>query len=94
MDGKAGIEGWRWLFILEGVITVVLGLACILVLPNTPATAKRLSQVERDCLVYRLEKEKGAKDNSDEINVGRALGMAVLDAKTWLMMGILFFTYV
>ncbi|KAL7410787.1 major facilitator superfamily domain-containing protein [Mrakia frigida] len=94
MDGLAGLEGWRWLFILEGLVTVVLGLACILVLPNTPATAKRLSQVERDALIYRLEAEKGAKDNSDQIGVGRALWMAIVDVKTWLMCGILFFTYV
>lgn len=80
--------------ILEGIVTVVLGLACIFILPNTPATAKRLSQVERDALVYRLESEKGAKDDSDQISVGRALVMAVSDIKTWLMCGILFFTYV
>ena len=80
--------------ILEGIVTVVLGIACIFILPNTPATAKRLSQVERDALVYRLESEKGAKDDSDQISVGRALVMAVSDIKTWLMCGILFFTYV
>lgn len=41
MDGTAGLEGWRWIFILEGLASVVLGIACFFLLIDTPALSKR-----------------------------------------------------
>lgn len=41
MDGVAGLEGWRWIFILEGIATVVLGAACFFVLIDTPALSNK-----------------------------------------------------
>ncbi|KAL4746551.1 hypothetical protein BDW72DRAFT_207253 [Aspergillus terricola var. indicus] len=40
MDGVGGYEGWRWIFILEGLATVVLGVACFFFLIDTPALSK------------------------------------------------------
>lgn len=41
MDGVAGLEGWRWIFLLEGIVTVILGVACLLFLIDTPALSSR-----------------------------------------------------
>ncbi|KAL3467938.1 major facilitator superfamily domain-containing protein [Aspergillus heterothallicus] len=41
MDGIGGYEGWRWIFIIEGLATVVLGAACFFFLIDTPALASR-----------------------------------------------------
>ncbi|KAL1994478.1 hypothetical protein VTN49DRAFT_1948 [Thermomyces lanuginosus] len=41
MDGIGGVEGWRWIFILEGIATVAIGVACFLLLIDTPALSKR-----------------------------------------------------
>lgn len=41
MDGIAGLEGWRWIFLLEGMATVVLGVACFFLLIDTPALSTR-----------------------------------------------------
>ncbi|KAL4886611.1 major facilitator superfamily domain-containing protein [Aspergillus karnatakaensis] len=41
MDGIGGYEGWRWIFILEGLATVVLGVMCFFLLIDTPALSKR-----------------------------------------------------
>ncbi|KAF4979162.1 hypothetical protein FZEAL_4590 [Fusarium zealandicum] len=41
MDGVAGLEGWRWIFILEGLATVALGVACFFFLIDTPALSTR-----------------------------------------------------
>ncbi|KAI9148893.1 transporter [Paramyrothecium foliicola] len=41
MDGVGGLEGWRWIFILEGLATVVIGVACFLFLIDTPALSTR-----------------------------------------------------
>lgn len=47
MDGIAGYAGWRWIFILEGLITVVLGLMCFLCLVDSPQlSSKWLDQDE------------------------------------------------
>ncbi|THW15795.1 MFS general substrate transporter [Aureobasidium pullulans] len=37
MDGVAGYEGWRWIFILEGLASAIAGLACFWLLIDTPA---------------------------------------------------------
>jgi MFS family permease len=41
MDGLASKEGWRWIFIIEGIISVVLGLSAYFLLPDTPALSTR-----------------------------------------------------
>lgn len=46
MDGVGGYEGWRWIFILEGLVTVVLGVACFFLLIDTPALSKRWLEPE------------------------------------------------
>ncbi|KAJ5958135.1 uncharacterized protein N7479_005285 [Penicillium vulpinum] len=41
MDGIGGLEGWRWIFILEGLASVALGISCFFLLIDTPALSKR-----------------------------------------------------
>lgn len=41
MDGVGGYEGWRWIFILEGLATVVLGVACFFLLIDSPRLSSR-----------------------------------------------------
>lgn len=47
MSGVGGLEGWRWIFILEGIATVVLGVLCFFLLIDSPKlSGKWLSQDE------------------------------------------------
>lgn len=39
LDGARGVAGWRWLFVIEGSLTVAVALAASLVLPDYPDTA-------------------------------------------------------
>ncbi|EGX88203.1 Major facilitator superfamily transporter [Cordyceps militaris CM01] len=41
MDGIAGLDGWRWIFILEGIFTVTAGALCFLMLCDSPALSTR-----------------------------------------------------
>ncbi|KAK8054314.1 hypothetical protein PG996_013615 [Apiospora saccharicola] len=41
MDGLGGLEGWRWIFILEGLLTVVMGILCFPLLIDSPALSGR-----------------------------------------------------
>ncbi|EJT75873.1 nicotinamide mononucleotide permease [Gaeumannomyces tritici R3-111a-1] len=54
LDGLAGIEGWRWLFIIEGIATVCVASASRFILLDFPANTKRLSERERVLAVKRL----------------------------------------
>ncbi|KAL2128228.1 hypothetical protein VTI74DRAFT_9472 [Chaetomium olivicolor] len=58
MDGRHGLRGWRWLFLIDGIITLPVALYGFLLFPDTPATtaAPYLSASERQLAVSRLEK--------------------------------------
>ncbi|WP_233856239.1 MFS transporter [Paraburkholderia sp. HD33-4] len=60
MDGIWGLRGWQWLFIMEGVPTVLLGIACFFLLTNKPEEAKWLADDERTWLVSELAAGKKA----------------------------------
>lgn len=59
MDGIAGLSGWRWIFILEGIFTVALGLLIPWLLPDSPVLAAFLTQDEKDFVITRLEADSG-----------------------------------
>ncbi|MBV9829291.1 MAG: MFS transporter [Alphaproteobacteria bacterium] len=57
MDGTLGLHGWQWLFILEGVPAVVLGIIAYLWLTERPSEAAWLQPEERDWLTWRIASE-------------------------------------
>jgi len=54
MDGIGGLDGWRWIFILEGICTVLFCIIATLVLPADIATARFLNNEEREFAVERF----------------------------------------
>ncbi|CAA7259745.1 unnamed protein product [Cyclocybe aegerita] len=54
MDGVGGLAGWRWIFILEGIATVVVAAMAALVLPEGLSTAYFLTEEERVFAVQRF----------------------------------------
>ena len=61
LDGLLGLKGWQWLFVLEGLPTVCLGIACLFVLTDRPRDARWLKDDERAWLVGRLDDEAGKR---------------------------------
>jgi len=57
-DGWLGLHGWQWLFILEAVPAVVLGIAALFLLPDRPADARWLTDDERAWLTMRLQSDR------------------------------------
>jgi ACS family tartrate transporter-like MFS transporter len=53
-----GLAGWRWIFIVEGVITVVLGVATLFVLVNRPQDAMFLNEDEKKWLAIKMAAEQ------------------------------------
>lgn len=59
MDGISGLAGWQWLFVLEGLPAVGLGIVAYFYLPNTPADARWLSSAEKLALNRQIQAEAG-----------------------------------
>ena len=93
LDGRYGLEGWRWLFLLEGVITVGFAIIFAFILPNSPKKIWGFSEVEHDWIRHNYQDDQKQEDNSTEITARQGFMMAVTDPKTWLMMGTLYSTY-
>ncbi|GAB7362469.1 hypothetical protein MBLNU230_g2791t1 [Neophaeotheca triangularis] len=76
------IASWRWLFITEGIATVVFGAAAAFLIPDWPATTKWLKDDERALGVVRLMEDAGEEE--EDIGTKAAFGMAVKDYRVWL----------
>ncbi len=61
LHGFHGLNGWQWVFLLEGLPCVILGVIVFAKLPNTPKDAKWLTDDEKNILVNALENEQIAK---------------------------------
>jgi ACS family tartrate transporter-like MFS transporter len=68
-----GLRGWRWLFILEGVPAIVLGVITIFYLTDWPAQARWLPADERSWIAEQLQREKQTKDRRHSFSVLEAL---------------------
>ncbi|MDR3405100.1 MAG: MFS transporter [Chthoniobacter sp.] len=68
MDGTWGISGWRWLFILEGIPSVIVGIATLWWLTERPQKAMWLEPDERAWLAQRMEAETATKANTSPAN--------------------------
>lgn len=68
-----GIAGWRWVFILEGIPAVILGIATIFYLTDKPKDAVWLDEDERGWISAELEKEKAIRKKAGHISIWKAL---------------------
>ena len=68
-----GTPGWRWLFLLEGVPAILLGVVTLFVLPDRPKEARWLAPNEREWIASRLAEERLAKAHAEEMSILQAL---------------------
>lgn len=59
------ITAWRWLFIIEGIITLVVGGACWFILPSSPETAWFLSKEQKEVMVLRKERNSAYRGEDE-----------------------------
>src|SRR5690348_1387726 len=79
-----GFNGWRWLFILEGVPAILLASVTYFYLTDRPQDARWLTKDEREWLVDRLNEENTMKRASAPSSIGRVL----LDARVVMLGGV------
>lgn len=73
-----GLTGWRWIFILEGILPIIAGVLTLFMLPDGPTKAKWLAPDERDWLVGELEAEHRLKQTQGHWEWVHHLGMVLL----------------
>ncbi|KAK5057806.1 hypothetical protein LTR84_011807 [Exophiala bonariae] len=94
LDNERGLEGWRWLFLIEGVLTIFLALVFAFILPNSIKTLKGFSNKEREWVIWNFESDLGQQDNSKEVSGQQGLKLAAMDPKMWLFMTLLTSIYI
>lgn len=87
LDGARGLRAWRWLFIIEGVITIFVAFCAYLVLPNFPRTTSWLTEEERQLAVWRLEEDIGEDDwvDSSQQTFLHGMKLAFQDIKMYIL---------
>ena len=82
MKGVGGLNGWRWIFILEGLLTIVVSILAYFFVVNYPATAKFLTEKERSYINARLATNSDA--TRKEVFTWTNVRSALSDPKVWL----------
>ena len=73
LDGLMGLKGWQWLFIIEGIPSILLGIVTWFYLTDRPAKADWLTPAQKAWLSSRLESEIAAKQAAQHLTLGQAL---------------------
>jgi MFS transporter, ACS family, tartrate transporter len=85
LHGRFGLAGWQWLFLLEGIPSVVLGCVVLVLLPNRPDEVRWLSGDEKAALDAALRAVPAEAPHDSH-----TLREALVDGRVWLLAGVYF----
>ncbi|KAJ8130798.1 hypothetical protein O1611_g2830 [Lasiodiplodia mahajangana] len=85
LDGKGDLAGWRWIFILEGLLTVVVAVASYWMVHDFPDDARFLSEDDRARVIRRLKLDQQSSAEHEEWSM-KYLYAGLKDWKMWLGM--------
>lgn len=83
MEGIGGKPAWAWIFILEGLLTVIAGVASFWIIQDFPDTAKFLTEEERTVVIRRLQEDDQFSAAGEKLK-WKYIFQSLLDWKTWL----------
>jgi ACS family tartrate transporter-like MFS transporter len=86
LDGALGLRGWQWLFLLEGIPSVIVGVLVLALLPDRPRDARWLPDAERQWLENAIEAERAHPAAGHAAGLGKALRNPVI----WWLGGMYF----
>jgi ACS family tartrate transporter-like MFS transporter len=86
LDGALGLRGWHWLFLIEGLPAVVLGIFALRALTDRPRDATWLSDGEREWLTRTMEQENARRAAIGHTSLGRSLR----SGRVWLLCSVYF----
>ncbi|KAM0258565.1 hypothetical protein ACHAQJ_003736 [Trichoderma viride] len=82
LNGKRGIAGWAWIFIIEGALTILIGFISFFMVHDFPDEAKFLSKDDRMRVLYRLKQDKQSSAEHESFRM-EYFWAAVTDWKTY-----------
>jgi sugar phosphate permease len=86
LDGMGGLRGWQWLFLIEGLPAVILGIVVLAVLSDQPDDAGWLSSAERTWLKRRMEEDRAARKSAGDGTIDDLFTSRTL----WLLCAVFF----
>jgi ACS family tartrate transporter-like MFS transporter len=89
LDGAMGLKGWQWLFIIEGVPSVLLGIVTWFYLTDRPERADWLTAEQKAWLASKLNAEIAAKQAAKRLTLGEALSSPKV-----IMLSLVYFGFV
>ncbi|KAK2059142.1 MFS general substrate transporter [Colletotrichum caudatum] len=93
LDGVGGLLAWRWVFIVNGALTVVIAIGAYAMLPDFPANTKWLTSQEQQLAVWRMEVDAaGEKDwtSSSSQPLFDGFKMIIVDPINWILVLIVY----
>jgi MFS family permease len=86
LDGVAGLKGWQWMFLIEGLLASVVGVWAYWYLDSKPVEARWLPLAEKQTLIAAVEREEHARGEHGPA----ALGAAFTNSRVLLFIAIYF----
>jgi MFS transporter, ACS family, tartrate transporter len=90
LDGRSGLAGWQWLFLSEGVPTILLGISVLFLLKDSPAQANWLRPEEKVWLEGELQRDRERYGAATHHALGDAFRLPAL----WVLAGVYFVSQV
>lgn len=90
LDGAAGLAGWQWLFLVEGLPTVAIGIACYCLLDDRPQDARWLDARERAIVAAALAADATGGGAAAHAGIAAKLAVALRDPQVYLLAFIYF----
>ncbi len=79
LDGLGGLAGWQWLFLIEAIPAILMGLVVLCLLPNGPQQAKWLTSEEKAWVQSRVDTE-----NTSAPTTHSNLGQVFSNGRVWM----------
>ena len=86
LDGTLGLQGWQWLFLIEGLPAVLLGVLALTVLTDRPEQATWLPTADREWLSRTMSEERALRHASGHV----AIGPSLRSGRVWLLCAVYF----
>ena len=86
LDGRLGLHGWQWLFVLEGLPAVILGILALRVLTDRPEQATWLPAPDREWLTRTMNEEHAVRAHVGHASLRRTMA----SGRVWLLSAVYF----
>ncbi|ETN43921.1 uncharacterized protein HMPREF1541_11052 [Cyphellophora europaea CBS 101466] len=86
MEGAMGVAAWRWLFIINGAITIFFAITCIFIIPNFPKNTKWLTEEQQAYAQWRLKQDAEEEDDSGSTSLWQGLKLCLTDYRMYIFM--------